>query len=288
MKNKLLLSLLLFFCLQSFSQEDSSSQKKVQVSAGLQFISNQTYAGRADSLRLPVLSPELNFEFQKGFFVNTKGYLNFSGGRTSFDGVSIEPGYEFSKKNWNGSVSVIKNFISDSSNLIIAPVNASLEFYLNKETKIVTPYIGSEYVFSKEGNDFIVYGGLSKSISFSKKNAKTGVSAEPSVGLTGGSQNFYYSFLKSFSSNGQSRGKGKSRGNSGSPSTITTTSTIQQQSSQFTLLAYSIELPITVTAHKFKWVTTPALETPINLIKGNGGQTSSSIFYMTTELLFSF
>jgi hypothetical protein len=285
---KLLLFSLLISCLYSYSQTDSSVQKKVQVKAGLQFISNQTYAGRTDSLKLPVLIPEFNFEFQKGFFINTKGYLNLSGGKTTFDGVSIEPGYEFSKKKWNGSLSVIKNFISDSSNLIIAPVNASLEFYLNKETKIVTPYIGSEYVFSAEGNDFIVYGGLSKNISFSKEEAKTTVDVEPSFGLTAGSQNFYYSFLKSFSSNGQSRGKGKGRGNGNSTST-TVTQTAQQQSNQFTLLSTSYELPITVTAHKLKWVTTPTLEMPINLVKtGSGGQGSSSIFYVTTELLFSF
>jgi hypothetical protein len=285
---KLLLVSLLFNCLHSYSQTDSSDQKKVRVGAGLLFISNQTYAGRTDSLKLPVLIPEINFEFQKGFFINTKGYLNLSGGQTTFDGVSIESGYEFSKKNWNGSLSVIKNFISDSSNLIIAPVNASLEFYLNKETKIVTPYIGSEYVFSAEGNDFIVYGGLSKNISFSKEDAKTTVDVEPSFGLTAGSQNFYYSFLKSFSSNGQSRGKGKGRGNGNSTST-TVTQTVQQESNQFTLLSTSFELPITVTAHKLKWVTTPTLEMPINLVKTtSGGQGSSSIFYVTTELLFSF
>jgi hypothetical protein len=289
---KILFSSLLFICVHGYGQKDSSDQKKLRVSGGLQFISNQTYAGRTDSLKLPVLIPEFNFEFTKGFFINTKGYLNLSGGKTSFDGVSIEPGYEFSKKNWNGSFSVIKNLISDSSNLIIAPVKASLEFYLNKETKVLTPYIGSEYVFSAEGNDFIVYGGLSKNISFSKEDAKASVSAEPSLGLTGGSQNFYYSFLKSFSSNGQSRaqGKGRGRGNGGSTTTTTTTTTttVAQQSKQFTLLASSIELPLTVTAHKFKWVTTPALETPINLIKGSGGQNSSSIFHLTTEFLFSF
>lgn len=295
MKNKLLLTFFLFVAMYSHGQTDSSDQKKIQVEAGLQFISNQTYAGRTDSLKLPVVIPEFNLEFQKGFFINTKGYLNLSGGTTTFDGVSIEPGYEFSKKNWNGSLSVIKNFISDSSNLIIAPVKASLEFYLDKETKILTPYIGSEYAFSGEGNDFILYGGLSKNISFSKEDAKTTVEAAPSFSLTAGSQNFYYSFLKSFSSNGQSRakvsgvGRGRGNGNGGSTTTTTTTTTttVEQQSKQFTLLSSAFELPITVTAHKLKWVTTPTLETPVNLIKGSGGQSSSSIFYVTTELVFS-
>lgn len=286
----------LFLIMMSFlayTQSDTKSKKsKTSFIPGIQFISDQTYAGRTDSLKLPVMVPSFTLKTSGGFYTKVKGYLNLSSGNSGFDGVSIEPGYAISNKHWDISFSLIKNFISDSSNLIIAPVNASLEFYLNKETKIVTPYIGSEYVFSKEGNDFIVYGGLSKNISFSKEDAKASVSAEPSLGLTGGSQNFYYSFLKSFASNGQSRaaGKGRGRGNSGSTTTTTTTTTttVEQQSKQFTLLASSVELPITVTVHKFKWVTTPALETPINLIKGSGGQTSSSIFYVTTELLFNF
>ncbi|HEY6954820.1 MAG TPA: hypothetical protein VI385_06220 [Flavisolibacter sp.] len=294
MKKILVLLYFLLAAVYTYSQTDSTEKEKTQVSAGLQFISNQTYAGRTDSLKLPVLIPEFNLEFAKGFFVNTKGYLNLSGGKTSFDGISIEPGYQFSKNNWNGSFSVIKNFISDSSNLIIAPVNASLEFYLSKDTKVVTPYIGSEYVFSAEGNDFIVYGGLSKDIMFSKPEASTTFDANPSLGVTAGTQNFYYSFLKTYSSNGKTRviSKGRGRGGSGTTTTTTTTTTtrtVKQQSQAFSLLSSSIELPFTLTAGKFKWVTTPSLEMPVNLIQGqSGGQTSSSVFYVTTELLFTF
>jgi hypothetical protein len=291
MKKILVLFSFLFAGIYCYSQSDSSEKEKTRISAGLQFISNQTYAGRTDSLKLPVMIPEFNLEFPHGFFVNTKGYLNLSGGKTSFDGITIEPGYEFSKKNWNGSFSVIKNFMSDSSNLIIAPVNASLEFYLNKETKLVTPYLGSEYVFSAEGNDLIVYGGLSKNIRFSRTDAKADFDVEPSLGLTGGSQNFYYSFLKSYASNGQSRGsgKGKGRGSSGSSTSTNGSSTAQQESKTFSLLSSSFELPFTLTAHKFKWITTTALEMPVNLLQGQAGaQSSSAIFYVTTELLFTF
>jgi hypothetical protein len=293
MKKTVVLITFLLATIYCYCQPDSAEQGQMHMQAGLQFISNQTYAGRTDSLELPLLIPEFNLQFGKGFFVNTKGYVNMSGGKTSFDGVTIEPGWEFSTNNWNGSFSVIKNFMSDSSNLIIAPVNTSLELYLNKETKIVTPYIGSEYVFSAEGNDLIVYGGLSKNIIFSKDDAKTSVNAEPAIGVTAGSQNFYYSFLKSYAGNGQSRGKGNSvgrgRGNGGNGSTTTASSTAQQQSQTFSLLSSSFELPFTVTAHKFKWSITPALEMPVNLLQATtGGQTSSSVFYITSELLFNF
>ena len=290
MKNHLLFSILLLVSLFTCAQaKDSTSEKKMQIKAGLQFISNQTYAGRTDSLNLPVLNPEVNLMFQKGFFIRTKGYLNLSGGQTTFDGISIEPGYEFLKNNWNGSFSVVKNFISDSSNLIIAPVNASLEFYLDKETRILTPFIGSEYVFSGEGNDFIMYGGFSKYIAFSKENKKLMVEEEPAFSLTAGSQNFYYSFLKSFSSNGSKNSRGKGRGGSVGL-TPTTTQLIGQESKKITILSSEIELPLTLSTHRLKWIATPALEIPINLLsKGNSGtQTASPFFYLTTELLFSF
>ncbi|MGZ3853617.1 MAG: hypothetical protein ACXVBX_12550 [Flavisolibacter sp.] len=290
MKKILVLLSFLLAAVYSYSQTDSTDKEKTHISTGLQFVSNQTYAGRTDSLKLPVMIPEFNLEFAKGFFINTKGYLNLSAGKTSFDGISIEPGYEFSKKNWNGSFSVIKNFVSDSSNLIIAPVNASLEFYLSKETKVVTPYIGSEYVFSAEGNDFITYGGLSKDIQFSKAEAQTTFDVNPSLGVTAGTQNFYYSFLKSYASNGKTRLLSKGKGRGGSGSTTTTTSTTgKKQSQTFSLLSSSFELPFTLTAGKFKWVTTPSWEMPVNLIQGQtGGSTASSIFYITTELLFTF
>lgn len=294
MKYKLLFSLLLLVTLSGYSQSaDSTGPEKTQVSPGIQYISDQTYAGRTDSIRLPVLIPEINVQFPKGFYLNSKGYLNMSGGTTTFDGISLEPGYALSRNNWNGSLSVIKNFISDSSNLIIAPVNASIEFYLNKQTRVITPFIGSEYVFASTGNDFILYGGLSKHIAFTKEDSKIMVEEEPSFSLTGGSQNFYYSFLKSFSSNGYAasrgtgRGRGRGSGTSGSPST-SLTQEVSQQSSQFGLLAWAIELPLTVSSKRFQWMLTPTLETPVNLINsgGPGTQSASSIFYVTTEILF--
>jgi hypothetical protein len=290
MKNRILILLLLAVCVKTYGQtNDQEEQKKTKVKAGVQFISNQTYAGRTDSLKLPVLIPEAKLEFPKGFFLNTKGYLNLSQHQTTFDGISFEPGYEFSKNKWNGSFSVIKNFISDSSNLIIAPVNASLEFYLNKETKILTPYIGWEYVFAEPNNDFILYGGLSKDIPFTKDDKETTVDAEPSFGLTGGTQSFYYSFLRSFSSNGgTSSGRGRGRG--GILTSTTTTEKVKQESKQFTLLASEFELPVTVSTHKLKWITTPAIETPLNLVSSGtaGTQSTASFFYVTTELLFNF
>ncbi len=259
------------------------------MAAGVVFNTNQSYAGRTDSSKLPVLIPEVNFVFPKGFFLNAKGYLNLSQHTTTFDGISLEPGYEFSKENWNGSFSVIKNFISDSSNLIIAPVNAALEFYLNKETKLLTPFIGWEYSMSGEGNDFILYGGFSKDIVFTKEDKKVAIDMEPSASFTAGSQSFYYSYLKSFASKGKANGKRKKQGNNGGATSATTTQLVEQESKKFTLLGSEIDLPLTISGRKLKWIATPAVEIPINLVSsGAGAQSSVPFFSVTTELVFSF
>jgi hypothetical protein len=286
MKKKLFL---LFFMLVAvrviYAQTDSTDVRdKNHIQAGIGYTSNQTYAGRSDSLRLPVIIPSVNFKTHFGFYIKASGYLNLSKNNKGFDGISIEPGYEFSKHNWDGSIALIKNFISDSSNLIIAPVKTSIEFYLGNENKIITPFMGSEYLFSKEGNDFIAYGGLSKSLTLTKEDKEPSVTLEPSFSLSAGSQNFYYSFLKTFAANSHASGRGRSGNNS------SVTQTTAEQSKQFTLLSAAFEMPITFTKSKFEWKTTPAWESPLNLVDngGAGAQKAKSYLYISTGMLFTF
>jgi hypothetical protein len=270
----------------SQSSDSTDEDKKNHFKTGIQYISNQSYAGRTDSLKLPVIIPYASFETHIGFYVKTSGYCNLSTNKKSFDGISIEPGYEFSKNNWNGSISVIKNFISDSSNLIIAPVKASLEFYLENDNKIVTPSVGAEYIFSDEGNDFIFYAGLAKVMNLTSDDKKLSATLEPAISVSGGTQNFYYSFLKNYANNGH----GKSRKNSQSNNSSSVTEGTKEQSEQFAILSTGLELPIDLTRGKFEWKTTPALESPLNLANegAEGAQKEKPFFYVSSELVYTF
>jgi hypothetical protein len=277
------MTLVCFGRANSQSTDSTDDDKKNHLKAGIQYISNQSYAGRTDSLKLPVIIPSVNFETHLGFYIKGSGYLNLSTNNKGFDGISIEPGYEFSKKNWDGSISLVKNFISDSSNLIIAPVKASLEFYLENENKIITPSIGAEYIFSDEGNDFIFYGGIAKLITLSKDNKEISATLEPSVSIGGGTQNFYYSFLKNYAPNGHGKNKGRSQTNSPGQ-------TSKKESDQFALLNTGFEMPIDLTKGKFEWKTTPAIESPLNLATegATGAQQEKPFFYISTELVYTF
>ena len=285
-KKSLLLALTICNLGHAYSQSSDSTDddNKNHLKLGVQYVSNQTYAGRMDSLKLPVINPYINFETHLGLYVKATGYLNLSSGNTGFDGVGIETGYEFTKKNWNGSISFVKNFISDSSNLIIAPVKASFEFYLENDNKIVTPSIGAEYLFTNEGNDFIFYGGLSKSITVVKDHGDPLVALQPAVNINGGTQNFYYSYLKHYAKN--SHGKNKNGRNN---ILVPVTQTLEEQSQRFALLSTSFELPIDFTKGKFEWKTTPAIEAPFNLADtGEGTQQAKPYFYISTEFVYTF
>jgi hypothetical protein len=267
------------------STDSTSNSKKEKFSAGVKYISNQSYVGRKDSLKLPVITPYINFETHFGLYAKATGYVNLSQGNTGFDGVGIETGYEFSKKNWNGNIAFVKNFISDNSNLIIAPVKESLEFYLEKENKIVTPSIGAEYLFSSEGNDFIAYAGLAKSITLVEKDTAALFAIIPAVDLNAGTQNFYTSFLKNYAKNAQRKKKASNQ----TTKSGSVTKTVEEENQSFSLLSASFELPLDFTKGKFEWKTTPALEVPFNLSTGTDGtEKAKPYFYISSELIYSF
>src|SRR5689334_19217985 len=258
------------------SQSVDTTSSLFQVKAGISYISNQTYAGRTDSAKLPVVIPSVSLS-AKGFYVKTSGYLNLSKNNNGFDGVSIEPGYEFSKGKWNGSIAYVKNFISDSSNLIIAPIKSSIEFYLENENKFIIPSIGAEYAFSDEGNDFIIYAGLAKLITLTHEDKEPSVSLEPSLSVSGGTQNFYYSFLKNYAGNGK---KGKRN--------LPIAQTAKKKSDQFAALDAEFELPLTLTEGKLEWKTTPAFVSAVNLVDSSiETPQSKSYLYISTELVYS-
>jgi len=263
---------------QVHSQSADSANSVLQLKAGLSYTSNQTYAGRTDSAKLPVIVPSVNLS-AKGFYLKGSGYVNLSKNNTGFDGVSIEPGYEFSKGKWNGSVAFVKNFISDSSNLIIAPIKSSIEFYLENENKVIIPSVGAEYAFTDEGNDFIIYAGLAKLFTLTHQDKEPSLTLEPSLSVSGGTQNFYYSFVKNYAGNGRNKEKRN----------IPVSQTAKGKSDQFAALDAEFELPVTLSEGKLEWKTTPAFVSAVNLVDGSVETSQSkSYLYISTELVYSF
>jgi hypothetical protein len=285
-KPKLIIALLLLLALYYSAnaqqvQPDTAIKsqavnKTLFMNAGLQYLSDLTYAGRRDPSSVPVLLPTFTLISSKGFFVSGIGYYDLNGSNSQFEGVSITPGYVFSfdkNKEYGGAISVTKYFITDNSPIILASFNATIDGQLHfNPSDIVKLTIDASYRIGKQGpNDIINYAELSKEIWLAKtgKTKRDGLKIIPTVTLYSGTQSFYQN----------------STINNSSPLNILspgdTTTTQSKLVRQYDILALSGSLQLTYVIKTWQISFTPYLIQPYNQVGANGISQTGSYFLFT-------
>ncbi|MBB5397291.1 hypothetical protein [Mucilaginibacter sp. AK015] len=183
---------------QEVSKDTVTPQvKSLFYNAGLQYISNLTYAGRRDESSVPLVLPTFTLISKYGLFVSGIGYFNAGGGGSNSPGFSITPGYVFSfdkKKYYGGAVSVTKYFINDDSPNILSSFNTTIDAQLNfNPSDIVKLTLGGSYRFGRNNkNDIVNTAELSKEIAVVKTGAQktNGLKVTPTFTLYSGTQRF--------------------------------------------------------------------------------------------------
>ncbi|MFI5138949.1 MAG: hypothetical protein ACHQIM_14085 [Sphingobacteriales bacterium] len=270
---------------------DTSVNKQVPkslfINAGLQYLSELTYAGRRDAASVPVLLPTLTLISTKGFFVAGIGYFDINGAKSAAEGLSITPGYVFSfdkKKEFGGVISATKYFITEKSPIILSSFNATVDGQLHyNPDNIVKFTVDASYRFSKQGpNDVINDVELSKEMQLTKsgKNSKDGLKMTPSLTLYSGTQSFY-------------RTSGSTLANSSVIKNILspgqTTTTQNQQVREYTILALSGSLQLTYVIKTWQISFTPYLIQPYHQINyANNTPQNGSYFLFTTGVSVTF
>jgi len=273
--------------LKADTSVNKQAPKSLFINAGLQYLSQLTYAGRRDASSVPVLLPTFTLISTKGFFVAAIGYFDINGAKSAAEGLSITPGYVFSfdkKKEFGGAISATKYFITDNSPIILSSFNATIDGQLHySPDNIVKLTIDGSYRFSKQGaNDVINDAELSKEIQLTKsgKNNKDGLKITPTLTLYSGTQSFYKtsdstinnsSVLKNILSPGQ------------------TTTTQNQQVRQYTILALSGSLQLTYVIKTWQISFTPYLIQPYHQVNYvNNTPQNGTYFLFTTGVSVTF
>ena len=123
MKKNCLTLLLPAFCLvlsvtlhaQDSESEKESSTDKSYFKVGLNYINDNVYLGRKDSVKVPYLTPSIGYYHKSGFYITgSLSYLPTSG-ESRIDLYTVETGYSFSTKKTEGEFSVSKDFFSSQS-----------------------------------------------------------------------------------------------------------------------------------------------------------------------------
>jgi hypothetical protein len=302
--NKLKLMIILLLAtgsINAMAQQSTPDTAKHPVkalffNAGLQYISNLTYAGRKDESSVPILLPTFTLISKSGLFISGIGYFDLSGANSNAEGFSVTPGYVFSfddKKEFGGAISATKYFITNSSPIILSSFNASIDGQLSYDPKVIKLTIGGSYRIGKDNqNDIINNAELSKEIQIVKTGAakKDGLKITPTATLYGGTQSFSETYYTN--SQVQRAVDDPSPTNplnilfpSQTKQTIITETVTQQSQAEvkkYNLLAASGSMPITYTLNKWQFSATPYFIKPLNQVDYASNTAMNGVYFLFT------
>lgn len=284
---------------QQKSADSAANKQKVKelfFNAGLQYLSNLTYAGRKDESSVPVLLPTFTIITRQGFFVSAIGYFDLNGSKSSAEGLSVTPGYVFSfdsKKYYGGNVSATKYFITNDSPIILSSFNATVDgqLYVNP-CEILKLTVGASYRFGKQSkNDIINSAELSKEITVAKTgvNKTDGLKLTPTATLYVGTQSFYQTYYtnsvvqRAVETPGSSGGLFDTLFPNQPKQTIineTVTQQHQQEVRKYDLLAFSAALPVTYGISKWQLLFTPYFIKPFNQVDYVSNMPKNRVYFL--------
>ena len=220
------------FAMQTQAQQDSTAKSSLTLAAV--YGSTANYFGQTTAEKLPYILSFASYKFKSGvYFSGSALKLINSAGVASVD---LSAGYGFNlAKNVDGSFSYTRSFYQKDAPLLQASnennINGELSF-----THFLKSSVSADYAFGKQ-NDIFVSFTNSKLISLGSFSDNDFISLEPAFSVIGGSQRFY----QTYTTEKQRRKKLLDPLFPGPPAETETTTV---ESTQFSVLAYTLSLPL--------------------------------------------
>ncbi|MBY0480753.1 MAG: hypothetical protein K2Q21_05305 [Chitinophagaceae bacterium] len=252
--------------------ENALPKKRSRFKVGLNYLSNEVYHGRKDSLLVPYLSTSFRYLDLSGFYAKASASYLMSDYAQRIDLVNLSIGYEKSlDDHFAISASIDKSFYNPNSVSVRSEImgNASIggfytSDYLNASADLYAMFSGSR-------TDLNFDFALSHDFSF----ADEAWSIEPSVSTSISTRNYYDKYISV-----RQTKNGKKKTGSGSntigPTTITTTVNAMNPE-QFVVMAYELSLPIYYYGKKWGCYLTPSFAIPQSAITYVTNTTTTTI-----------
>jgi hypothetical protein len=259
--------------------DDSTTVKKKhsKLKIELNYASNNTYKGRADTSNTPIISPFIKYTGKSKFFVQGS-LVNVPGEKKIFDEMDLGVGKKIRfSDSWDGSVSYSHYFFDSNVARIKAGLQNNFSSFVGYDWDILYSQLyfdwseGSNSLKTK--NKKITNTRRTSDVTFTLVNShqfnfyvgKTTITLMPEADILYGTQNFLASY------------KGK---------TDPANKKYQDQASKFTLTGYMFTLAIILDIKNFTIDLSPYYTIPKN-IPGSGSTApyfvmSASIYYTIT------
>ncbi len=256
--NKIVLTFFSFLCLINVSiaqsnqiksildPDDDPYEKKNYFMVGFNYLSDNVYLGRKDSVPLPFYSPYIGYHWQSGIFTKATASYASDKGNNHFDLLTLEAGYEHNfTKNINGGVNLNRYFYNKNSHSIRS--NAVGDASINGQftNDYIEPTLTFDFNFNKKSTDYVTEIALDHS--FSLKNGT--INIIPTFTMFLGTQNYYDEYFVSRLTKADKRTKVKK---------------VVADAQKFTPLDYEINTKITYRVKKWLFTVTPTYALPVS------------------------
>jgi hypothetical protein len=280
----------------AYAQKDTTDivpPKKDYLKIGLNFLSNNVYLGRADTIAAPTLSPNIKYTFKSGIYLSGAMDIITNRPKNKLDGGNIEFGYDYvGDGNLDYGASLTKLFFNSTSTQVSSSISAELNAYIDYDVAdIITPSVSLGYQFAKSGStgDILITPSLSHDFLIeSVFGDDDELLISPQAGLNAGSQNFYSAYLIR-------------KGRLAAKQVNAAYANYNNALGNFTLLDYELTMPFVYTSGKFSFSLIPTLAfAQDQLPKSTVGEKlitdaiekaqpfKTSVFYLETGVSFKF
>lgn len=149
------------------SKKDTSSKapKKASLKFGVDYLSNNVFVGRTDTVTTPIITPNIKYTFKSGVYFSGSLEILPNRKKNKLIGGDLALGYDFDlTDDLSGGVSFTKLFYSATSTQVSSSISSTLNGNLDYDiADIVTASVGLDYNINKANiaSDFMFNFGLS-------------------------------------------------------------------------------------------------------------------------------
>lgn len=269
--------------------EKEKPEKQASFKFGVNYLSNNVFMGRADTVRTPTILPEIKYAFKNGMYLS--GTANYIPNRITnkLDGGSAAFGYDFDiTDNFSAGLSFTKLFYAVNSTQIGSAIGSTINANLLYDiASTITPTVSADYNFLKQGfgHDIFINAGVSHDFAIvGVFGDKDFFLISPTAALNAGTQNFYdaYFVLKKYKLTAKAQAL-----EAAAEKLITKR---KDQLSQFKMLDYEFSAPVEYKMGALILSFTPTYSIAENKLppRISNGMVSGNIFYFEAGAALKF
>jgi hypothetical protein len=238
------------------NSSDSTPPTPSHLQLSVTYESNDVYLGRADSTKLPLVTPEISYIFKSGFEIDFSLGFNTNAPCWTLNSWTLDGSYTFNPGNYSGTVTVSVFNYSPNSGSVNGAQNGNIEYSNYYTLPFIQPNLSLTYTFAQPNSksDYQLSFALQQEFDFLKNG---NLSITPAATMNASTQQYYNSYYKDKRFTIPRPGKPPLSANESISGEVV-------NAEQFQIADYEFSAPVSFTAGKWTFNYTPTYTTSVN------------------------